>query len=901
MKTNLQAILPLSTAPGASAPGATAPGSFSAQPTSFPTYTRSPWLLPLQPGLFRLGLLALLLSGAVFVGFDVWGNVRESGAAFAIFLFHYITAACYTFVLLGEGLLKFWKGQTVSGRSARWVALLLWLMSAFALNRSFAVFQQSTGWLTVALLITGAAMVGYGWRDALTVRWQQVLYAFLAAGFWLVLYAAIYVSPLYPWSIPGVIALGISVHTFVPALLAGALGKRLWFDYAANEHLRPGIIVGLAVPVIGVSLFLVSWSTRVGQIERAQAAHVTTKTTDLPAWVLVGQTLPADWITARLLQVGSTFDEGPFSGNNSFGNFGSQMALDDVKQHDPLVVIANTLFPVASLPETDQIKLLNVLYNKRHGTEEKLWSGRNLVTQSVISQARIWPQYRLAYTETTIRVRNTAQHTTREALYTFYLPNGATVSALSLWLNGREAPARLTTVGKADTAYRTIVGVESRDPAVAFWQEGGRVTVRVFPCIAGQDRQFKIGITQPLAFADGKLTLENIAFDGPGTESAEETVQLDFAQTPTGIESPWLFDKLAGNRLTHADSYDPDWQLRFDAPTLATEPFVLANKAYQIADYQPTTQAFNPEAVYLDVNATWNADEFTEIVHSAKPRPVWVWDDGLVQLTDQNQAALFDRLHQRQFTVFPIYRIKNPATALLITKGPATGPVLADLKDDVFAQNMTHAARQTGQLHTFSLDTQLSPMLRSLAELRVLAVMSGSVADLIQTVFGHQTFITTTESASSIAIPQAGVLIRETTISGEKTPGKTTPGNVVSKTTGTASLAPDHLARLFTYNALMQQVGRRYFDTSYRDDEDLQKQAQQAHILSPVSTLIVLETQADYDRFGIKRDPNGLDNATLKSDGAVPEPHEWAMLTLLAGAAGWLFWKKRKNPDYARA
>lgn len=126
-------------------------------------------------------------------------------------------------------------------------------------------------------------MVGYGWRDALTVRLQQGLYAFLAAGFWLVLYAAVYVSPLYPWSIPGVIALGISVHTFVPALLAGALGKRLWFNYTNTEHLRPGIIVGLAVPVVAVGIFLVSWSTRVGQIERAQASHVTTKTTDLPA------------------------------------------------------------------------------------------------------------------------------------------------------------------------------------------------------------------------------------------------------------------------------------------------------------------------------------------------------------------------------------------------------------------------------------------------------------------------------------------------------------------------------------------------------------------------------------------------------------------------------------------
>lgn len=136
MKANLQTLLPLPTAPGA-----TAPGSVPAQTPSFPNYTRSPWLLPLQPGLFRLGLLALLLSGAIFVGFDVWGNARESGAAFPFFMVHYGIAIAYTVALLGKGLHKFWKGEAITGRSARWVALLLWLMSAFALNRNFAVFQ----------------------------------------------------------------------------------------------------------------------------------------------------------------------------------------------------------------------------------------------------------------------------------------------------------------------------------------------------------------------------------------------------------------------------------------------------------------------------------------------------------------------------------------------------------------------------------------------------------------------------------------------------------------------------------------------------------------------------------------------------------------------------------------
>jgi hypothetical protein len=49
-------------------------------------------------------------------------------------------------------------------------------------------------------------------------------------------------------------------------------------------------------------------------------------------------------------------------------------------------------------------------------------------------------------------------------------------------------------------------------------------------------------------------------------------------------------------------------------------------------------------------------------------------------------------------------------------------------------------------------------------------------------------------------------------------------------------------------------------------------------VVSPVSSLIVLETKEDYERFGIKDKDNSLYNATKNSSGAVPEPHEWALI-----------------------
>jgi len=61
--------------------------------------------------------------------------------------------------------------------------------------------------------------------------------------------------------------------------------------------------------------------------------------------------------------------------------------------------------------------------------------------------------------------------------------------------------------------------------------------------------------------------------------------------------------------------------------------------------------------------------------------------------------------------------------------------------------------------------------------------------------------------------------------------------------------------------------------------DSLVAEAATAHVVTPVSSLVVLESQKDYDRFDIK-ETDGLKNATKSSTGAVPEPHEWALILL---------------------
>ncbi|MCY1559455.1 XrtN system VIT domain protein [compost metagenome] len=80
------------------------------------------------------------------------------------------------------------------------------------------------------------------------------------------------------------------------------------------------------------------------------------------------------------------------------------------------------------------------------------------------------------------------------------------------------------------------------------------------------------------------------------------------------------------------------------------------------------------------------------------------------------------------------------------------------------------------------------------------------------------------------------------------------------------------------------------------ESDAIMQLARAANIVTPVSSLVVLESQQDYERFDLKSDPEGLGNAALANQGAVPEPHEWVLL--IAGAMLVFYygiWHKRKT------
>jgi XrtN system VIT domain protein len=252
--------------------------------------------------------------------------------------------------------------------------------------------------------------------------------------------------------------------------------------------------------------------------------------------------------------------------------------------------------------------------------------------------------------------------------------------------------------------------------------------------------------------------------------------------------------------------------------------------------------------------------------------PVYVYADGFIQVTEQNQPNLFKQLHALQFTLFPVYQLPNPAEILLITKSNLPGPNLQDLKGTDFVNHLKNFLGASPRLHLFNLSTEKSDYIRTLKELRTFIYDEGSPEKLVALLQQKQ-FPQDPENATTVALAEAQV--------------KITASASLLPTSGTA---PDHLLRLFAYNDIMKKINRNYFKRNAATEE-LIAEAATANVVSPVSSLIVLETQQDYERFGITKSKNSLGNATAKAAGSVPEPHEWLLIMLAVATIGYLLLK----------
>jgi XrtN system VIT domain protein len=798
----------------------------------------------LKDTIHKYGLIILALSLVIFCIPEC--AKMDNNELQGWFFGNFILTISYFCVLMGGGRLKRNKG-----RGARGIFMVLLLISAYALNRVMNVFESSTNWLSLLLIISCINCLVFPYRGMLP-RWGKHLQSFLfGISLCCFIYLSCYLAPLYIFGFFLFFVLGISLHAFVALLF-------VIYIIALARKVRRVLVSfwwGIGTAIVILIVYCAVWSYTVNTMNTLTDK---TSTTGLPAWVTVAQQAPHHFIAQRILKSELVYTTPAEWGGDIWWRTPT-ISFNQQKEHDPLVMTAAFFGGKSNLDEEERIKVLKAMYDSRHQAEERLWSGDDLYTSHVNTAARIWPRLHMAYTEKTVTITNECTETWRsqeEALYTFHLPEGAVVSSLSLWINNKEEKGILTTKAKADSAYKRIVGYESRDPSVVHWQEGNRVTIRVFPVEHGKSRQFKIGITAPLTKEGNQLVYKNIYFDGPATRYTREDIAIDFETPPVDLYTPGQFEA-DKQKLERHGGYTPDWQMAFKDEGIASNIFGANGKVYSINSYKKELTATNIRNVYLDINNAWTEQEFEDACTLFKNEQKWVYNDGqLITLTDKNKSALFSMLHDNHFSLFPLYMIKDVSTALLITKGTDASPNITDLEGE-FVNKMKVFLSQHQKIMLYNLGGELSPYMRSLKEFRAFRYEQGDGAQLKELANHHQ-FPADIENEQRVVVEPAGITISRA------------EGSCVST-------APDHLQRLFAYNHIMQQTGSQIL-YELPDGDSLVEEARAAYIVTPFSSLVVLETKEDYDRFNIKDSEDSLKNASLQSKGAVPEPHEWALI-----------------------
>ena len=462
----------------------------------------------------------------------------------------------------------------------------------------------------------------------------------------------------------------------------------------------------------------------------------------------------------------------------------------------------------------------------------------------------------------------------QEALYTFYLPEGGVVTSLSLWIDEKEEKAILAGKSRADSAYTTIVGRERRDPSIVHWQEGNCVTVRVFPCTSEEDRMFKIGVTAPLKDDAQSLIYQNISLQGPPVRCMENIKVITAEHTDFEDNlTQYVLDNEGNHKATK--KYFQNWTFTLKKTAFEPNTFAFGGKTYRSAALETSLEHFAPEAIYLDLNSAWTLHQVEEILAAAKSTPVRyaVNSSKFVEITAPKAKMILESARQNKFSLFPFHALTQPDKALVISKYAGSTPTVKELSESPFGKKLKERLSTVAPVKVWILGEEKDMYLRTLSELRCLQTHNCTLAEVTRRV-AEQKYPALQESDTQVVIPGANIMVTE-----ENTAG----GAALPKSN-------DNFMRLYAYNQIMRSISGNYLTKQY-EPEPLVEKAAEANVVSPVSSLIVLESQADYDRFGIKRNPDALGNASMQSSGAVPEPHEWALILTMLLA---LFFAHRK-------
>lgn len=758
-------------------------------------------------------------------------------------------------------------------------------LASLSLNESVKVFapfhpnMSLTVWLSALGLLLSAIPIS-------DKRWYKAIVSILLGiGLVLNFYLVLFLLPILPLCIFGIIFFGFGILGFTPVWW-------LWYilSFITKEKSKQNsrfLIAGLCLPIISLGFYLYQWKAVHQDLKALHANYqMNLETQNIPFVYKAAQQLKTGTIAGDVLS--AQFSAQQFlSHYEHFGRFGDR----EVMYHHPFHAIANLVFTPLSLSLNEASQLIRIRDKFRHEDIPRLWQGDQLATTIISTRIIAHPEYRVAYIEKKLNIHHQKlenrfwRNNSQEAIYSFKIPEGGTVTSLSLWVNGKEEKSRLTTKRKADSAYTSIVGIERRDPAIVHWMEGNQVSLKVFPCTPEEDRIVKIGFTVPMKHNNNELSISNVELTGTDLNHATEELSLNSSLPLSFTSVPKRFDVNSSKTVSYKGQFQNEWKISFKDPGMSQDGFMHDGAIYQVQHSLNQLKKLTPQTAYLDLNKHWQLDEIEQLIKQFPQTEFYLTSPEHERINAKNFKEKCEDALSYHFSVFDFSKVRHADQSIIFTKSSAFGPYFNDLQGSAyFETNRPFLSKRESPLQVIQLDNaDPSPLFKTLADLHLLSIQKSDIETItkkgIQIQEDH--FVS---NDSLQYIKEAKMLISKTILAH--------PNSKASKQ------APSHLMRLFLYGQLMQELGSDYFNPEFNQNTFIEK-AENAYIVTPFSSLVVLETQSDYDNHGISKNKNTLGNVDAQqemfklSGGDVPEPHEWALIILFSAWLVRLLWLRK--------
>ena len=747
--------------------------------------------------------------------------------------------------------------------------ILNWFIGCFSLNTLIPIFQDLPIWVYI-VTFTFCISNFFIYRNSEENTHTPYYFFLNGLSFTIILYFALYLIPVMPYSVIGIIVFGLGFYGLVPALVIIIHTLTVLRYLTRNRIYFISFSAGFSIVIISLLVFTIGLSLESNKIAKTAMVKSFNNNDDLPNYITVSQNLKPNFFNEILLKKDIVYI-GPDK-FFSFGNFNSfsNQQFNERKTHNPFISIAYLFCKDPGLSNDDKINILKSNFDKRLETEEQLWSGDKLFTKSIKEDVKIYSDSRLAYTEITMNIA-AAEDSRRdqEAIYSFQLPEGSVATSLSLWVNGIERKGVLTTKEKAKKAYNEIVGVEYRDPSLMQWKEGNKVVVRVFPINNKTPRTFKCGFTTPLKVEDNNMNYKSLSIKGPNISNAETISRIQIVGN-TKINTSKDFELKNGFYINQSKGLG-DWEANMPLNKISPNSFAWKNKIYDVKDIQKTVIPFTPSEIILDLNTNWTSRQIETFVNLNK-RNIYVFINGQkTAINKENFKAIQLDFEDFHYSLLPLYKLAE--NSLIITKSGTFSANFEDLKDSNYLKKIKTETKQRN-IKVINISTDINPFWQTVKEQKYVDYFQTNLKNSLKMIEHHQ-FILFKSAKNIVNIEPAQISIQEN------------QKDSVSKSNGT-----NHIYRMYAFGKVLEKQVEIQGDTLASNQ--YVELAKDANIVTPISSLIVLERDEDYKKNGIEKNVNTLGNASINNDGSVPEPHEW-LLIIIGTATLFFYYRKDKK------